>query len=354
MKFKKINILITCSSGKFIYDIVKSLKEIKNLNVKIIGVDSCPKPNLVYLDKQYKIANCNNSKKYFKQLVTICKKEKIKIAIPLSENETTLFSKKKYLLEENKIKTLISNYTIVSNIVDKIKMFEFLERKKIDIGKWESINNIKELFKAVKKLGYPNKNVVLKQRKGTGSRGIIILNNKIKKFKYLLKNRFCGTGNLQSVIKEFKKNNLIFKNLFCMPFHRGDVYDIDCFAINGAPKAVISRLRIYENPLSPTNQGCLLKKNNKIENYIKKIIRAFKIHGPCDFDVVIDDCGKPKLLDGSCRMSGSIGASYAAGYNLPELIVKYLLGKKFKNIFPRSQVRLLPVSRFIKINKKNA
>ena len=39
-------------------------------------------------------------------------------------------SKKKYLLEENKVKTLISNYTIVSNIVDKIKMFEFLERKK--------------------------------------------------------------------------------------------------------------------------------------------------------------------------------------------------------------------------------
>ncbi len=95
MKFKKINILITCSSGKFTYDIVRSLKEIKNLNVKIIGVDSCPKANLGYLDKQYKIANCNNSKEYFKQLVMIFKKEKIKIAIPLSENETTLFSKKK-------------------------------------------------------------------------------------------------------------------------------------------------------------------------------------------------------------------------------------------------------------------
>ena len=95
MKFKKINILITCSSGKFTYDIVKSLKEIKNFSIKIIGVDSYPKPNVDYLDKQYKITNCNNSKKYFKELITICKKEKIKIAIPLSENETTLFSKKK-------------------------------------------------------------------------------------------------------------------------------------------------------------------------------------------------------------------------------------------------------------------
>lgn len=135
-----------------------------------------------------------------------------------------------------------------------------------------------------------------------------------------------------------------------MPYHKGDVYDVDCFAIHGKSKAIIPRLRIYDNPLSPTNQGCLLRSNMKIENYIKKIISAFKIQGPCDFDVVLDNLGKPKLLDGSCRMSGSIGASFVAGYNLPEMIVRYVLGRTVKNIFPRKETRLLPVSKFIKLD----
>ena len=229
-------------------------------------------------------------------------------------------------------------------------MFKYLEKRGIDVGKWEIINNKVDMLKYIKKLGYPKKKIVLKQRKGFGSRGIIILDKKQKKFKYLLENRFCGTGNLASVIKEFKKNNLFFKNLFCMPYHKGDVYDVDCFAIYGKSKAIIPRLRIYDNPLSPTNQGCLLKSNTKIEKYLKKIIAAFKIHGPCDFDVVIDSLGKPKLLDGSCRMSGSIGASFVAGYNLPEMIVRYVLGKTVKNIFPKKKTRLIPVSKFIKVD----
>ena len=347
---KRINILITCSSGKFIFDVVKALKSLDNFKMKIIGVDSNPKTNLAYLDKQYKISKCSSSKNYFKELFKICKKENIKIIFPLSELETILYSKNLSLFEKKKIKVLISNHHIVSSIVDKISMFKHLEKKGIDVGKWETINNKIDMLNYVKKLGYPEKKIVLKQRKGSGSRGIVILDKNQKKFKYLLENRFCGTGNLISVIKEFKKNNLFFKNLFCMPYHKGDVYDVDCFAIHGKSKAIIPRLRIYDNPLSPTNEGCLLKSNIKIEKYIKKIIAAFKIHGPCDFDVVIDSLGKPKLLDGSCRMSGSIGASFVAGYNVPEMIVRYVLGKNIKDIFPKKRIRLLPVSRFIKID----
>ena len=76
---KRINILITCSSGKFIFDVVKALKSLDNFKIKIIGVNSNPKTNLAYLDKQYKISKCNSSKNYFKNYLKYAKKKILKL-----------------------------------------------------------------------------------------------------------------------------------------------------------------------------------------------------------------------------------------------------------------------------------
>jgi len=99
---KRINILITCSSGKFTFDVVNALKSLNDFKIKIIGVDSNPKTNLAYLDEQYKISKSFNSKKYLKELFKICKKENIKIIFPLSEPETILYSKNFNLFKKKK------------------------------------------------------------------------------------------------------------------------------------------------------------------------------------------------------------------------------------------------------------
>ena len=46
-----------------------------------------------------------------------------------------------------------------------------------------------------------SKKIVLKQRRGSGSRGVIILDNSIKKFKYLLPNRFMEKNQKTIAIK---------------------------------------------------------------------------------------------------------------------------------------------------------
>lgn len=346
---KKINILITCAGGKYTYDLVNAINSVKDIKINIFGVDSNPKSKIIYIKKLYKIPRVSSKKLFLKKVFSLCKKEKIKIIFPGSERESILFSKYKNLFEKKKIGILISDYKIVSNLIDKGKMFNFLEKNNVNIGKWETIDSYMDLNSAIKKLGYPFKKVVLKQRKGTGSRGVIILDSKLRRFKFLLKNRFCGTGNINSVKKEFKKRKIKFDNLICMPFYGGDTYDVDCLAFNGEARVIISRLRQYDNALSPYNEGCILENNHKIYKYIKKVINVFKIHGACDFDVTIDKSGNPKLLDSSNRMSGSVGASFVAGYNLPEQIIKYMCGLKTKKIFPNKKTRLIPVNKFVSI-----
>ncbi len=344
---RKIKILITCIGGKYTFDLVRSIKATKNFKIDVFGADVNPKAKAPFVKKIFKIPKPIKQKIYLKKMLSICKKNKINIIFPGSEEEANIISKNRKIFNKSKISAIISDYKTVSYLNDKGKMMEFLNKKNINVGKWKNINSNKELKKALNFLGYPRKKIVLKQRRGSGSRGVIILDNSIKKFKYLLPNRFCGTGNINSVKKEFLKNNMKFENLIAMPYYNGKTYDVDCVAFKGVPHSIIPRLRKYENPLSPFNEGCILENNYKIINYVKKIITAFKIHGPCDFDVVLDNSNNPKILDSSNRMSGSVGASFVAGYNLSEQVIRYYMGLNVKKVFPLKKNRLFPVNKFV-------
>ena len=64
-----------------------------------------------------------------------------------------------------------------------------------------------------------------------------------------------------------------------MPYHGGKTFDVDCVAKEGNLVLAIPRLRVYDNPLSPTNQGCIISSNKTIYNYCKKLVNVFKING---------------------------------------------------------------------------
>ena len=133
-----------------------------------------------------------------------------------------------------------------------------------------------------------------------------------------------------------------------MPFHEGDTFDVDCIAKEGKLVLAIPRLRLYENPVSPTNQGCIITSNKIIYNYCKKIVKAFNIYGACDFDIVIRKDLKPQLLDSSCRLSGSVGASLQANINVTAELIKMLHGKKLSTFKLKKSVKVFPTPLFVK------
>ena len=196
--------------------------------------------------------------------------------------------------------------------------------------------------------GYPLNKVVIKPRYGSGSRGILIVNHKKNSFTHLLKDRFCGEGSWEVIKEELKNSNKSLDNCFVMPYHSGKTFDVDCIAKEGNLVLAIPRLRVYENPLSPTNQGCIISSNKIIYNYCKKLVEAFKIHGACDFDIVIKKNAHPQLLDSSCRLSGSVGASLNAGINVTAELIKMMHGKKLNKFKLPKKVKVFPVPIFVK------
>ena len=131
-----------------------------------------------------------------------------------------------------------------------------------------------------------------------------------------------------------------------MPYYNDKTFDVDCFAENGTMKLCIPRLRTYRNPLSPTNEGCKILSNKKLENFCKKIIKILKINGVCDFDIILRENHKPQIIDASCRLSGSSTASLALGINIPNILSKLLFNEKIKIKRLKKIYQVFPQNRF--------
>lgn len=345
-----MRILITCIGGFYSYDLVRAIRLRKKCF--ILGVDRNPDTNAFFVNQFISVPDPNkNELNFINTLIKICKKFRIKIILPGSDKETLLISKYLAKFKKFKILTPVSDFNIVKIINDKFKLFKFLSNSGIDVGKFQKINSLKELKKYLSRFEYPSKKVIIKPTNSSGSRGVLILDKNIKKFRYLLKDqsRFCGIGSINAIEKELVLKKYKIRNYMIMPYHENETYDVDCLAEKGELKLCIPRLRIYKNPLSPINEGCQITNRKIINNYCSKILKKLKIDSICDFDIVIRADKKPQILDVGCRLSGSSTASLPIGINVPYNLIKILTKKKLDKInidkdrlvFPKSRYELV-------------
>ena len=341
-------ILITCIGGHFSYQVVRSIQKTKKLSKFILGVDVNPNVNAFFVDTFEPVPRADLSMlKYVKKIIYLCKKYKINTILTSSENETLAISKYIKLFNKLKIKTAVSSFSTVNLMRDKLKMFEHLHSSNVDVGEWKKIDNFNDAENAVNYFGYPSNTVVIKPRFGSGSRGVLIVNGKKNSFTHLLKDRFCGEGSWEAIKEELKNSNKSLDNCFAMPYYGGETFDVDCIAEKGNLILAVPRLRVYQNPLSPINQGCIVGPNKDIHDYCKTLVKVFKINGACDFDIVIKKNMNPQLLDSSCRLSGSVGASLIAGVNVTAELIKMMHGKKLKKKKLSKKIKAFPTPIFV-------
>lgn len=342
---------ITCVGGHFIYDIIRAFRRAEDFTATIIGLDvnpdSCGK---VLVDHFEEIPLAKKSAPaYIKKILGICRKYQLDLFIPSSEGETRAVARHSAQFRKAKVKTTVTDDCLVDLMTDKFRMLDFLKKKGFATGAFLPVGSQQELRGALKALGYPRKKAVLKQRQGSGSRSIFILDAGRKAYQPLLKDRLCGTGSFEVVTQVLAKDHMGFGNHLVMPYYGHDVFDIDCLSVNGEMADCIPRLRQYHNPLSPVNEGCRITMRADIIDYVRRLCRTFAVHGVCDYDIALDDDGQPRLLDASCRLSGSVGASLAAGVNIPAQLIRIIFGLPLRSYPVRDGTTLRPFNHIVAV-----
>ncbi len=350
---KNIKICITCINGFLTYDFIESLKNQKDFKPYIIGVDVLDRTKgKIICDKFYKISNPKNEKKYIADILKIHKKEKFNVILPLSDIENYLLLKNKNLFQKKRInfKLPFNDFDVAKLFYDKKRFLKFCDENNFPTGGYKIVDRFDKVSGILKK--NKSKKYILKPIKGSGTKNVFLVNEKIRKSIKILESRECVEVNL----KILKKRNIFKQNdkYILMPYLNGNIYDVDCIAVNGKIREFCIRLREIKNRFMFYSTGHRIIKDSKIKKLISKFVSKLKLNGICDFDI-IKNKNKVYLLEASCRFSGSVGACTKSGINFPAQVIRYLMNlKKIRyKIQYNNSFRSFLVFKKIKNAKKN-
>ena len=168
----RITVLVTAVGGRSVgYQIIECLKKYPE-NYRIIATDADPfAPGLYEAYKSYLLPPSSTSA-YIKELIKICKKEKVQVVLPGSIPETLVISQNQEELIKNNIIPIVNSKKLVEETYDKLDVYHLLKQNGLLTPKTTELRSIDD----AKDFSYP---MIIKPRGGSsGSRNVHILKDK--------------------------------------------------------------------------------------------------------------------------------------------------------------------------------
>lgn len=323
-----VKILVTCVGGRLIYDIVHALRAADDFNARVIGIDADPQAHGRLLCDRFAVLPIAEAQPqaYVAQLLALHADDQIDVILALSEGEARILSQNRETFLDRGVHLSVSSADTVETMSDKLLMLERVQGSGLHSTPFMPIESLRDLDIALNEFAYGRAKVVVKPRRGRGSRGVLIFDADRAEFEPLLPNRFCGTGPREAVLRAMEAEDMGLEELLAVPYVGGPVFDVDCIAVGGALSDVSARLRQLRNPLWPTSTGHKIVLDPDVLAYASALCEAFGVDGAADYDIALDDDDRPVIFDAGARFSGSVGGSFTAGGNFPAQLVRVLMG----------------------------
>lgn len=300
-----MNILM-CSVGRR-GELLKDFKKSMSEGSKIVATDLSPyAPALYFADKQYLVPRIDDPS-YIDTIINICKEEKIDAITTFIDPEIEILAKNRNRFSELGVEVLTPYEETANLCFDKYKMFKKLSECGIPtVMTWGTI----EEFNASRDAGIVDFPVFIKPRTGSGSVGA---------------RKVCNYDILVESMKE--DSSLIIQEFMDCEDLDADVY-ID--TITHEAVSAFSKRKI-ETRIGGASKTVSFK-DDKLFDFISKIVKIFKFNGPVDMDFFYRD-GTYYLSEINPRFGGAYLHAYGAGVDFIKLIENNLNGKINKQDF---------------------
>lgn len=291
-----INVLVTGAGGGVGQGVIKSLKMIKDIDIRIIAADMNETATGLYAaDIAYLVNRCD-SDKYLETLSKIFKKELIDFYIPGTDVELQFCAiNKKLIKDEFNVHTIISSEEVIEICDNKYKTSSFLKKHGLNYPKTAYLKDID-----TENIEYP---VILKPSVGCRSIGVYKVNN----FDELLPHL------------EDTKDILIQE---CIG-NEDTEYTCTVVKIGNNLSPVLALKRILR---SGDTYRAEPVRSEKIEQYVEDVASRLEIDGGCNFQLRLDMNGEPKIFEINSRFSGTTPFCAQIGFNPVEFYLKSNIG----------------------------
>ncbi|MCF6339849.1 MAG: ATP-grasp domain-containing protein [Sulfurimonas sp.] len=324
---KKISILVTgIGGGSHGEQIIKSLNLVKNLDLEIIGTDvTALTTGKTIVDKFYQVPYVSDSK-YEESIFKIIEENNIKFIFHGSEPELKFISENREKFEKLSIHHPLNSKDAISLCMNKYETYKYLANKGVNLPKFKKIDSIED----IKDIDfYP---LVLKPSTGSGGSSDVYI--ALDKEDCQLLVAYMLKHNVDIIAQQYVGSHNDEYTIGVSANHNGDI--LGSITIK---RYITNALSTYkkvkkDNELFVISSGISQGKvchNKKLQKQAEDIAKLINSQGPLNIQCREVD-GKLMLFEINPRLSGTTSLRAMAGYNEPELMIKYyLLNEEWNN-----------------------
>ena len=312
-----MNILLT-SIGRRYY-LINYFKKNLNSNIKIISTNSSNHTSARNYSNFFYLSPKIESKSYLKFILSIIKKHKIKLIVPLIDIDSKKLSKNIKMINKYNATLISPPYRIVNILTDKFKLYEFLKRNdiitpKTYISKKKFLHDFNK-----KKIKFP---VILKPKYGTSSILTIKAYNTNQLniyYKYLI----------QKISTEYFNKRNHKQKIVIQEYIKGTEYGLDLMnTIKGKYYSHLLKQKIHMR--NGETDICKIS-NKKISQICKKISELILHNFLIDVDMIYKN-KKFYVIDINPRIGGGYPFAHIVGFDMIKcLLDQVYTKKKFKS-----------------------
>ncbi len=332
---RKIKVLLTCLGGRFSFDTLYALRQSKQPKIEIVGADVNSDVTIKYFVDSFYTVPHGLDYNYAREILRICKKEKVEIVIPGADEEVIALSGEKEKFTNSGIVCAVDDYSTLELVTDKARLFDFLSKNNICMPRYKIVNTAKEVVSAADYLGYPKRKFILKPTRSRGARNVWLIGKDNK------------SVTLKAFLEHIKRDRTKKLNYLAVEFLPGFAYDVDVIAKEGKPFCIVPRRRLWRNPFSASSEGCVIEKNRHLTDLVAEITKLLNLNYAYDFDCGSFGNSRPAIYEINPRFSAAVAASLAGGVNLPVMLVRLLKGMKLPKCSIMFNVSMFPISKMM-------
>lgn len=325
MKQKLVKVLMTGAGAPGAAGIINCLSVDPNIELHV--ADANPTAIGRFLCSRFVQIPKAKENDFIESIILYCKKNSIQVIFPLVTLELFQFSYHYDKFEKEGIKVIVSSYESLNIANNKSSLLKHLKSQGIKTPDFEVVTSgdFVGFTKAVEKLGYPNKPIVVKPSISNGSRGVRILNASIDKFDLLFNYKpdslYTDYNDYIKIIQNREFPELLVSE--CLP---GKEYTIDTIVdVNSKPLLILPRSR--RKMVGGISVEGTFEEDQAIIQYCHDVISSMKLFGPIGIQVKQAEDGTYKILEINPRIQGTSCSAMGLGINIPLLIIKMSVGE---------------------------
>lgn len=318
-----LNVLVTGAGAPGISGTLYSLKNnFDDRKINVIGTDAKEDVIGKYLcDGFYQIPKASEIG-YIEYLSLFCKKESIDVVLPQNTAELSILAANKKHFESFGTKIAVSDEQSIEIANDKYKLMSAAKKLGVPTAEFYLVDTFEGLFESAKKLGWPEKPVVIKPPVSNGMRGVRIIDESVNLKEKLYSEKPSSLHIHMSYLKIILGNS--FPSLLVMEYLPNDEWTVDI--INANNISVITRKRDVIRSGITFEGTC--EENEQMIEYSRLLSKKIGLEYAFGFQFKLDANNVPKLLESNPRIQGTMVLSTFAGANVIYGAVKHALGEE--------------------------